>query len=478
MSFSVTVNLTQAGRVNTPPATLYAAVIVNATAQSQGLTILPAGLVEDVAGTDTGALVLFDQGITETVDSFSPYAANPYMLTELGQIYLGQGSTAAPASNTAVLLVFTSSAGAGTVIAPGFTVSDGTYQYTVAAPGGVTLTGGSSGLIFAQATQAGSWTVPAGTVTQLVTSAPTGITLTVTNPSAGTPGGPAQTEGQYRAQVLQAGLVASTGMTAYLRTLLQAVPGVLPYLVSVRTPNAGQWEVIAGGTGDPYAIALAIKQAIPDISTLVGSTLAVIGITAAANGVVTTNLNHGYSTGQAATITGATPGAYNLTYSSITVLTETTFETNVNTSGFGAYVSGGVCTPNFRNTSVTISEYPDSYTIPIVLPPVQTVTMTITWNTSSLNFVSPTGIAQLAQPAIAAYINALPVGAPINLLELSTTFIAAIASVIPETLLTRLVFSVAINTITTAPGSGEQTIFGDPESYFTTTLPSITVIQG
>jgi hypothetical protein len=471
-----TVNLTAAGRTNTQPAILYQMVITNATIQSPGLTILPAGLIEDVAGTDTGTLVLMDQLVTETVDSFSPYAANPYVLLELGQIYLGSGSTAAPASNTAVYLVFNGTV--GFVIAPGFTVSDGTYQYTVAAPGGVVQTGGASGLIFAQATQAGSWAVPPGTVTQLVTSVPSAITLTVTNPSAGTPGGPAQTEGQYRAQVLQAGLVASTGMTNYLRTLLEAVPGVQAQLISIRAPNAGQWEIIVGGTGDPYAIGLAISLAVPDFSTLVGSTLAATAITAATNGVVTTDLNHGYSTGQAVTTAGASPGGYNQTYASITVLTPTTFETNVNTSGYGAYTGGGVCTPNFRNTSVSISQYPDSYTIPFVLPPAQTVTITVVWNTSSLNFVSPTGVAQLVQPAIAAYINALPVSATINLLELQSAFIGAVASLFPENLITVLTFTVYINGIMTAPDAGTQIVVGDPESYFTATATGITVNQG
>ena len=141
-------------------------------------------------------------------------------------------------------------------------------------------------------------------------------------------------------------------------------------------------------------------------------------------------------------------------------------------------MSGGVVTPNFRNTSVTISQYPDSYTIPIVLPPAQTVSMTVTWQTSSSNFVSPIGIAALAQPALAAYINSLPVGAPINVLELNSTFIAAVAGQVPQNLLTVLIFSVAINGITTAPGVGTETIFGDPESYFSCSAASITVVQG
>ena len=475
MSDSIPIILTAAGRTNTPPATINAEIIAGAAALSPGYTVLPAGLVDDVSSTDTAAIVLCDQAVTETIDSLTPYGANSWLLTQLAQIYLGQGSTAAPASNTAVYAVFTGSA-AGIIIAPGFTISDGTNQY-VTPDGGITQTGNSSAPIYFVATQSGSWAVPANTVTQLVTSVPSAYTLTVTNPLAGTPGGAAQTEGQFRAQVLQAGLVASTGMPFYLRTLLQAVSGVQAQLISIRTPAARKWEIIVGGTGDPYAIAAAIFQAIPDISTLVGSTMGVSTFTAATNGVVTTTLNHGYASGQAVVITGCTPSAYNGTYTA-TVLTENTFSTATNTSTFGALTVGGTMTPNFRNTSVTISQYPDSYTIPIVLPPAQTVAMAVTWQTSSSNFVSPAGVAQLAQPVLAAYINALPVGAPINVLELNSTFVAAVAGLVPQNLLTILIFSVSINGIVTAPDVGTETIFGDPESYFSCSAASITVTQG
>src|ERR1035437_7234351 len=139
MSDTVPVVLTAAGRTNTPPATLNARVIANATAMAPGLTVLPAGLIEDISSTDTGAMVIMDQLVTETIDSITPYGANAYLLTELGQIYLGQGSTAGSVSNTAVYIVVTGSA-AGIPIPPGFTVSDGSNQYIVI-DGGVTLTG-------------------------------------------------------------------------------------------------------------------------------------------------------------------------------------------------------------------------------------------------------------------------------------------------------------------------------------------------
>jgi len=479
MSATITGTLTPTGRVNTPPATIFAEIVGNATAISPGVTFLPALLTNDVAGTDTGAVQIIDQGITETLNSVSPATANPWLLTLLGGVYLGQGSTAASPSNTAVYVVFTGSA-AGIVIPPGFVVSDGGNQYAII-DGGVTLTGLSTQPLFARCiSSTASFAVPANTVTDLVTSAPTGYTLTVTNPLAGTPGGPAQTEGQYRAQVVQAGLVAATGTPNYVKTMIQAVPGVQANLVSVRTPSAGQWEIIVGGTGDPYAIAFAVFQGIgAGVNLLVGSTLAVTGITNANPGVVTTNLNHGFATGQVINIAGAVGiSGVNGTPLTITVITEKTFSIGIDTTSSGAWTSGGVVTPNFRNVTVTINSYPDSYTIPLVIPPVQTVTMAVTWNTSSLNYVSPTGVAQLVQPALAAYVNAIPVGAPINELEMTAVFQAAVVSLIPTILLTRLVFSVSINGISTAVQSGTGIVVGDPESYFSCSPSSIAVVQG
>ena len=83
----------------------------------------------------------------------------------------------------------------------------------------------------------GSWAVPAGTVSQLVTSVPSGIALTVTNPEPGTPGvATGETEANFRARVLQAGLAASQGMARYLKTLLGQVAGVQPQVPEVPPP--------------------------------------------------------------------------------------------------------------------------------------------------------------------------------------------------------------------------------------------------
>jgi hypothetical protein len=421
--------ITSAGLQPQLPADLNAQLIAEATTLAPGLTAnLPASMVEDMASTATGALVLIDQARVDTVNSLTPYGANLFLLNLLAQIYLGQGSTAAPPSNTSVFVVFTGTV--GFPIPKSFVVGDGGNQYTVQ-DGGIIPTGGSTQPLFCLATQPGSFAVPAHTVVNLITSVPGSITLSVTNPLDGTPGGPAQTSDDRRAQVLTAGLAASQGMPRALRTALQKVSGVQSRLISIRAQSGGGWEVIVGGNGDPYEIANAIFNSIFDVTTLTGSVIAITGITI-----------------------------------------------GVDTTSSGTWTSGGVVTPNFRNVLVTIDNYPDNYTIPIVIPPVQTVTMTVTWNTSSANFVSPVGVAQLTQPALAAYINSIPVGAPINTFEMDAVFQAAIAPILSVVLLTRLVWSVNINGITTAPGSGTGAIAGDPESYFSATAAGITVIQG
>jgi len=473
---------TSSGLQPQTPASLNAQVIANATALAPGLTVLPGGLIEDLSSTATGAVVVIDQARVDLVASLTPYSANPYLLNQLGQVY---GVQQGVGSNTGVYVVFSGTGIIGYVVRAGFTVSDGTYQYTVQ-DAGIIGASGSTQPLSALATQSGSWAVPANTVTQLATSVPatilspaSGTGLTVTNPLAGSPGAAAQTETDYRTQVLAAGLAASTGMFTLLKTALGNIQGVAYNLISVRQQTSGGWEIIVGGTGDPYQIGLAISQSMQDISTLTGSVLVVSGITNANPGVVTTSLNHGYTTGQTVTITGALGisgiNGVNLT---ATVLSPTTFSIGINTTTSGTYTGGGVATPNFRNVAVNIYDYPDTYTNDFVIPPSQTVSMVITWNTSSTGFISATSVASAVQPAIAQYVNTLPVGQPMNLFELQATFQAAVTGIIPLALLTRMVFAVSINGLGVAPETGTGIIAGDIESFFTTTTAAIVVNQG
>jgi hypothetical protein len=468
------ISVTAAGAQPTPPVTIWANLITLVAAINQGYTVLPGGLIEDLASTATYAIALIDSAAIETINSLTPFGANAYLLTELGNIYgVPQGVT----TNTSVYVVFSGTAGAQIPI--GFLVTDGTYQYQIQ-DGGVIETSGSSAPLYCVATQSGSWAVAPGTVTGFVSSKPPGSSLTVTNPEAGTPSAGAQTQAEYAAAVLQAGLVSGQGNASMVKTLLGNVAGVQPRLVAAKQVNGGGWEIICGG-GDPYSIANAIYSSGLDISTLVGSTLGVTGITNANPGVATTSLNHGLTTGQSNVhiagvvgMTGVNGGPY-----TVTVLSPTTFSFGVNTTSAGAYGSGGVVTPNARNISVNLSDYPDEYTIPFVNPPAQAVVLQLAWNSISPNFVSSAAVSQLGTTALVNYINSIPVGAPINLYAAESVFVASVLSLFNNNpaLISAMNWTVSINGVATSPASGTFLIYGDPESYFTITSSGVTIIQ-
>lgn len=467
--------VTAAGAQPQSPASILATLLANVSAEVPDYTAtLPLSLIEDVSSTDVAAIALCDQAQVDTVNSLTPYVANNALLLQLGNIY---GVALGIGFNTSVFVVITGSTAIGLTIPVGFTVSDGTYQYTVQ-DGGSIGSGGSTSPLYCLATAAGSWAVPPNSVTQIVTSVPSvyGV-LTCTNPLAGTPSAGPQTFDDYRVQVIQAGLAEAQGMTTMLKTALGEVSGVQPRLISVQQQSPG-WKVIVGG-GDPYQVADAIFASLFDISTLVGSQILVTGITNANPGVVTTNLNHGYTTGQVINIAGVVGmSGVNNTPLTATVLTQKTFSIGINTTSSGAWTSGGVVTPNFRNVSVNLSQYPDVYTIPFVIPPQQTVGLSLTWNTIQPNFTSQVAVAQLGSAALVSYLNSIAVGAPINTFEADAVFQAAVSSVLDVTLLGRLVWAVTINGVSITPTSGTGLYYGDPESYIFATSASVSIAQG
>lgn len=454
------------------PTTIRTNLINAVAAESPGYTAnLPGSMIEDISSTDVLAIVQIDQLRIDALNGLSPTTMNYYLLVQLGNalgLPLGQPT------NASVDVVF--SGPAGYVLAVGFTVSDGTNQYQLS-DGGVIQIGGTSQPLTAVCTNSNTFAVPASSVTQLVTSVPTGTTIAVTNPNAGTPATTTETFQAYQARILQAQQVTSVGTPQFIKTLLQKIPGVVPQQVSVRSAYGGL-EVICGG-GDEYAITYALLQSVGNISDLVGSQIGIGSITQANPGVVTTLLNHGYTTGQVVTFSGVggmtalNSGSY-----TITVLTETTFSIGVNTSGYPAFTSGGQVLPNLRNNLVTLIDYPDTYTIPFVTPPQQTVNIQATWNTNEANFVAAASVAQLAVPAIVSYVNGITVGQPINLLQLTAVFQTAVASILTVQYLSRLVFVVEINGIAVSPSSGTGIVSGDPESYFYATSTTVTVAQG
>ena len=457
------------------PASLRDQLLTNVGSESPGYTArLPGSLIDDISGTDIASIALCDQFRVDLVNSLTPYGANPFLMNQIGVMV---GVSQGPATLTNVGVVFSGSV--GFVISAGFTVTDGVYQY-VAQDGGIIGASGNSASIYCVATELGVWTIPAGTVTDLVTSVPTGITVTCTNPLPGVPASEAETEASYRVRCLQAMRASAQGMPSFAKTLINEVTGVTTRLISLRQQVGGGWQIVVGG-GDPYQVAYAIFQGILDVSTLVGSVMAIENITNANPGVITTVLNHGYKNGDNPVANGVLGMvAINGLVQTVTVIDEKNYSVGFDTSGMGAYTLGGVLTPNNRNNYVPIIQYPDVYQIIFVSAPKQTVSISVLWNTTATNFVNDAAIQQLAAPALADYVNGIAVGNPINLFQLDSVFQAAIASVLSPDLLTRMVFAVSINGVGVAPSAGTGIIAGDPESYFLTDATGLdmTVTRG
>lgn len=396
--------VTQSGAQPTPPKTLLATLISNVAATVPGYTAnLPPGLITDLAGTAVGAVALIDSAMVDTINSVTPYGANTPMLAQLGNIY---GVQQGVGYNTSVNVTFMSLP--GFVIPKGFIVSDGNYQYAVQ-NNTVIPTSGQTEPIYCLATSSGSWAIPEGTVTQIITSVPSTITLTCTNITAGLPGTDKQTEASYRAQVMQAGMATSQGVPSFLRTLLQTVAGVQSNLISYRNISAGKWALIVGG-GDPYDVGLAAYNAIPDLSVLTAD------------------------------------------------VTD----------------SGGKKPDSIK---VLISDYPDQYTIPVIRPASQAVTVILTWNTRVSDQLDPDGVAAATAPNLVEYINAISIGEPINNYQVESIFLSAISPLISPSQVSLIQISIGINGVIVPPQDDTGLIFGGEYSYFTTDLSHVTVEQ-
>jgi hypothetical protein len=464
--------MTNQGLQPIAPAALRAQLIGLVAATNPDYTAnLPGSLIEDIASTDTYALVVSDSFLVDLVNSITPFGANAFLLNQLGQLY---GVDPQPITNTSVNVVFTGPP--GYVIAQGFVVSDGTYQY-ICQDGGICGTTGQTLPLYALATVAGTWPVPPNTVSQLITSVPHNVALAVTNPIAGIPSIAGEPIAVYRERVWTAGLAASTGMARHLKTLVSNVVGVQDRLISAQQ-YGDKYVVIVGG-GDPYQVAYAIWNAEFFVPGLSGATIQIANVANTNPVQITTTNNHNLITGDVEIIAGIVgfPFLNNRAWP-VTVTGFKTFTVPIDGTPWGAYQYGGTVTPNPINQIVTITDYPDTYAIPFVIPPQETVHIAATWITNSPNYVSADAIAQAATPALINYINSLPAGTtPINFNVMTQIFLESIATILPGEAIIDLTFQVSINGIGFLPQPGTQVIFGDPFSYFYADSTTVSVLQ-
>lgn len=455
------VSYTAAGPVPQTADSLREQLISQAIALSPGLTTdLPGSLIEDIAGTNVGALLVCDQIRIDLINSVGPLSANLTMLNKLAQ-----QSGISPQKTQGLTTVPVQFSGpAGFTIPQGFLVSDGTNSYALA---DATIIPSSeiTSPVTCNATITGSWAVPSGTVNQIITSLPSDITLTCTNPVAGTPGGDPETNYQFRDRVWQGQMSTVQGYPGFIRQKLTDVANVQARLVSV-VQSGGNWVIMCGG-GDIYEMAGAIYKSAGDISRLAGSSLNVTGITNANPGVVTTDLTHGFIDGQVITITGVTGmSGVNGTPLTVTVISPHSFSIGINTTSSGAWTGGGVVSPNLRNNVVTINDWPDNYLIPFVIPLQQNVTVTYQWGTESVNYLTDATVSSLVSANAISYVNGIFAGKPLNVNNLKDVFLQSVNTVLDMSLITTLNVVITVNGIITSVDSGTNIISGDPFSYW------------
>src|SRR5690606_30508564 len=117
-------------------------------------------------------------------------------------------------------------------------------------------------------------------------------------------------------------------------------PRIQPYTITVLTPTTFELNIDTSLFGI-YTIGGVVSRI-----AFVGP-IGITNITQAPNGVVTTLVNHNLTSGQAIfiqNVQGMTEINSVFVPYIITVLTPTTFQLNVNTTTFGAYVAGGTIT--------------------------------------------------------------------------------------------------------------------------------------
>ncbi|WP_291969493.1 ubiquitin-activating E1 FCCH domain-containing protein [Candidatus Symbiopectobacterium sp.] len=457
----MSVSYDAAGPVPKTAEALRSQLVSIATTLSPGLTTdLPGSLIEDIVGTDVGALLVCDQIRVDLINSVGPLKANAFLLNLLAQQAgiagrKAQGSTTVPVQF---------SGPAGFVIPQGFLVSDGTHTYSLNDATIIQVSGVSSPAT-CEATMPGMWAVPAGTVNQIISSLPSQISLSCTNPTEGIPGADPETVYEFRERVWQAQMATVQGYPGFIRQKLTDLENVQARLVSV-VQDGNYWVVMCGG-GDIYEMAGAIYKSAGDVSRLRGSSVNVTGITNANPGVVTTDITHGYSNGQVIRISGVKGmtgvNDVNLT---VHVISPHSFSIGIDTTGSGAWTAGGVVSPNLRNNAVTVNDWPDDYIIPFVIPLQQHVTVTFDWATKSVNYLTDATVASLVSAPVIQYVNEIFAGKPLNINNLKDTFLQAVNSVLDMSLISTLTVTVTVNGIITWPDVGTNIISGDPYSYF------------
>jgi Baseplate J-like protein len=285
-------------------------------------------------------------------------------------------------------------------------------------------------------------------------------------------------DGTNTYEVQSGGVLAGSGTTATLTTsatcistntsftpaansvttLLTIVPSVV--VLSVNNTSAGT----PGGTPETYyAWRARVLQA--GLASAVGTPRFIKTMLGLVLGAQSNLISVQQASPGIRVVVGGSASTYNIAYA--------IFQSVADVSQLVGHAANGT------TVTVSLNDYPNTYSVIYVSAPVQTVTLTITWNTiAGGTFTGGSAFPALVQPPLVAYINGLSPGQVINILEMNEIFQQAVEDVLDVSLLTRLVFAVYINSSLVSPGAGESYVVGDAESSYNIVASGITVTQG
>lgn len=226
--------------------------------------------------------------------------------------------------------------------------------------------------------------------------------------------------------------------------------------ITCNNPNAGI-AALPPQTSDEYRSQLMLAYAAPVASSaafILSTVLAVTGVNPLLTAVKV------LSTGYQVIAAGGSPQAIGYA-----ILTASADIYNL----LGSQVSAT------RNVTVSVVDGINTYSIVYVSPPAQVVTGSLTWTTSITNFSQASLVNATATPVVVSYLNSIPVGNPINLIEMMNVFINSVESIIQGQDISNVSISININGSSVTPISGTQLIASDPESYFSTASNALTI---
>ncbi|MDI2113090.1 baseplate J/gp47 family protein [Commensalibacter nepenthis] len=463
--------ITQEGVVPTPPQVIREQIQSEIENTVPDYTAsLPGTLIEDLLSTCCGCAVFIEQAKVDLINSISPSTANEALLDQLGVVY---GIIRKSGSSGSAYVVFTGTA--GFIVPRGFIISDGIHRFIVQNDTVINQEG-SSGQVYVLAQDTSVFDIPANTITKIESSVRNDIKLTVTNPQIGIIGSKAESYADYRARIMNAGIVTSTATPTMIRTKLLAIPNVQQRLLSI-IANGDGYSVICGG-GDPYDVANAIFQSIPTTGILKPSVIDVSRFDKGNPTVMYTNLIHGLKDGDLVTFSGLGFNDLQNKRFKAKILTANSFSIPVDTTNFSDYTGGLILNQNIRNRSIILRDGVDSYTIPFVVPLQQQVEVQLIWNTDVESSLYVGAISNTTIPLIVQYINGISIGDSINLYEVEKIFLEGVNQVVNQNLVTNIEILIFIDGVQQEPLPKENIIRGDPQSYFYTTEEKIVVTDG